>query len=254
MTSFFDLKGKTALIAGSGGLGRGAAVGLASAGADVVFADIDPTHCEAGTEAVSKYGVKTHELTFDIFDRKLTEKMIDDAIAFNGRIDILLNAVGISRMGHAEDLTMDDWMAVQNAFLNNVFFICQSVAVKSMIPQKYGKIINISSMSGVVVTGDMASPYCTAKAGLIHLSSALASEWVKYGINVNCISPGYMLTPLTEGFLSNPEVSSAVLASIPKRRFGRPEDMAGISIFLASDSSDYLVGQNLLLDGGYTVI
>ncbi len=254
MTSLFDLKGKTALIAGSGGLGRGAAVGLASAGADVVFADIDPTHCEAGTEAVSQFGARTKELTFDIFDYKQTEKMIDDAIAFKGRLDILVNGVGISRMGHAEEISFDDWMAVQTAFLNNVFFVCQTVAIKAMIPQKYGKIINISSMSGVVVTGNMASPYCTAKAGLIQMSKALAIEWVKYGISVNSISPGYMITPLTEGFLSNPEVSMGVLASIPKGRFGKPEDMAGISVFLASDSSDYLVGQNLLLDGGYTVI
>jgi 2-deoxy-D-gluconate 3-dehydrogenase len=254
MENIFDLKGRTALIAGSGGLGRGMAVGLASAGADIVFADIDPTHCAAGARDVADYGVKTCELVFDIFDRAGSEKMIDDAIAFNGRIDILANAVGISRMGHAEDLDLDDWMAVQNAFLNNVFYICQTVANKAMIPQRYGKIINISSISGVVVTGDQASPYCTAKAGLIHLSKALATEWVKYGVHVNSISPGYMITPLTEGFLSNPEVSSGILANIPKRRFGTPKDMAGIAVFLASDSSDYLVGQNIILDGGYTAV
>jgi NAD(P)-dependent dehydrogenase (short-subunit alcohol dehydrogenase family) len=254
MASLFNLKGKTALIAGSGGLGRGAAVGLASVGADIVFADIDPTHCAAGTAAVKDYDVKTRELTFDIFDRKLIDKMIDDAIAFNGHLDILVNGVGISRMGHAEELSIDDWMAVQNAFLNNVFYVCQTVAKKAMIPQKYGKIINIASMSGVVVTGNMASPYGAAKAGLVHLTKSLAIEWVKYGIGVNCISPGYMLTPLTEGFLSDPQVSSSILSNIPKGRFGKPEDMAGISVFLASDASDYLVGQNLILDGGYTVI
>ena len=254
METLFSLKGRTALIAGSGGLGRGMAVGLASAGADIIFADIDPTHCAAGVQAVADYDVNTCELSFDIFDRAATEKMVADAIAFNGRLDVLVNAVGISRMGHAEDLTVDDWMTVMNGFLNGVFYACQFAAVKAMIPQKYGKIISLSSISGMVVTGDMASPYCTAKAGLIHLTKALAAEWVKYGINVNCISPGYMLTPLTEGFLSNPEVLSGVIAGIPKRRIGKPEDMAGVAVFLASDSSDYMIGQNLVLDGGYTVV
>ncbi len=254
MAGLFNLKGKTALIAGSGGLGRGAAVGLASVGADIVFADIDPSHCAAGTAAVKDCNVKTHELTFDIFDRKQTEKMIDNAIAFNGRLDILVNGVGISRMGHSEEISMEDWMAVQNAFLNNVFYVCQTVANKAMIPHKYGKIINIASMSGVVVTGNMASPYGAAKAGLIHLTKSLAFEWVNHGISVNCISPGYMLTPLTEGFLSDPQTAKGILANIPKGRFGKPEDMAGICVFLASDTSDYLVGQNLVLDGGYTVI
>lgn len=253
MANLFNLKGKTALIAGSGGLGRGAAVGLASSGADIVFADINPAHCTAGTKAVSEYGVKTCELTFDIFDRKQTETMIDEAIAFNGRLDILFNAVGISRMGHADEISFDDWMAVQTAFLNHVFYICQTVAVKAMIPQKYGKIINVSSMSGVVVTGDMASPYCTAKAGVIQMTKCLASEWVKYGISVNCISPGYMITPLTEGFLSNPEIANGILTNVPKGRFGKPEDMAALAVFLASDSSEYLIGQNLIIDGGYTL-
>jgi len=254
MASIFNLRGKTALIAGSGGLGRGAAVGLASVGADVVFADIDPTHCAMGTAAVKDFDVKTKELTFDIFDHAQTDKMIDDAIAFNGHLDILVNGVGISKMGHAEEISLEDWMAVQNAFLNNVFYVCQTIANKTMIPHKYGKIINISSMSGVVVTGNMASPYGAAKAGLIHLTKSLAIEWVKYGIGVTCISPGYMITPLTEDFLGNPEVGKSILANIPKGRFGKPEDMAGIAVFLASDASDYLVGQNLLLDGGYSVI
>lgn len=253
MTPIFNLKGKTALIAGAGGLGRGAAVGLAATGTDIVFADIDPTHCAAGTKDVSEFDVDTHEITFDIFDLKQIDAMIDQAIAFKGRLDILVNAVGISRMGLAEEMSYDDWMTVQNGFLNNVFYLCQQVAIKTMIPNKAGKIINVASMSGVVVTGDMSAPYCTAKAGVIHMTHALASNWAKYGINVNCISPGYMLTPLTEGFLSDQEMAAGLLANIPKARFGKPKDMAGLAVYLSSDASDYMTGQNLIIDGGYTL-
>jgi NAD(P)-dependent dehydrogenase (short-subunit alcohol dehydrogenase family) len=254
MKTLFDLEGRTALIAGSGGLGKGMAKGLALAGADVVLADLNPANAAEGARLVREHGRKSLELTFDINDRSSIEKMVDDALGFRGRIDILANSVGISLMGHAEDFSLEDWNAVMQAFLTGVFSCCQVVARKAMIPQKYGKIINVASMSGMVVTGDMGSAYEAAKAGVIQLSRALGTEWAKYGINVNCISPGYMLTPLTEGFLSNPQMSEPILNATPKRRFGRPDDMAGAVVFLASDCADYVLAHNLVLDGGYTAM
>lgn len=254
LESLFSLKGRIALVAGAGGLGRGMAEGLAQAGATVIVADLNPANALKGASAVSAHGSESLALNFDITKRDTIEKLIDDTLAHFGRLDIMINSVGISRMGHAVDLTVDDWQAVIDAFLSGVFWSCQIVARKAMIPQKYGKIINVASMSGMVVTGDMGSSYATAKAGLIQLTRALATEWVKYGINVNCISPGYMYTALTEGFLSDPAVLESILNAIPKRRIGRPEDMAGAAVFLASEASDYIVGHNLVIDGGYTAI
>jgi 2-dehydro-3-deoxy-D-gluconate 5-dehydrogenase len=250
LESLFSLKGKTALVAGAGGLGIGMAEGFAKAGADVVLADKSAENTARGAKIVRDCGTKALELNFDIYDRDSIVQMVEDALKFSGRIDILANSVGISRMGHAEDLSVDDWQAVTNAFLSGVFYTCQLVGQKAMIPQKYGKIINIASISGMVVTGDMGSSYCTAKAGVIQLSKALATEWCKYGINVNCISPGYMLTALTENFLVG-DLLEHFLKGIPKGRIGQPEDMAGAAVFLASESSEYIIGQNLVIDGGY---
>ncbi len=252
MDKLFDLSGRTALVAGAGGLGGGMAEGLAIAGADVIVADLEPANTAKAAALVTRHGRRTLELHFDIMQRASIEKMVADALAFTGRIDILANSVGISRMGHAQDLSVDDWNAVIHGFLTGVFDCCQLVARKAMIPQKYGKIVNIASMSGMVVTGDMGSSYAAAKAGVIQFSRALGSEWAQYGINVNSISPGYMLTPLTEGFLSSPEVSQPILDATPKRRFGRPDDIAAAVVFLASDSADYVTCHNLVLDGGYT--
>ena len=251
LDSLFSLKGRTALVAGAGGLGIGMAEGFAKAGADVIVADVSPENTAHGAKVVTDCGTKAWELGFDIYDRDSIEKMVDEALKCTGRIDILANSVGISRMGHAEDLTVDDWQAVINAFLSGVFYTCQIVGQKAMIPQKFGKIINIASISGMVVTGDMGSSYCTAKAGVIQLSKALATEWCKYNINVNCISPGYMLTALTEGFLVG-DVLDHVVSGIPKGRIGTPEDMAGLAVFLASESAEYIIGQNIAIDGGYT--
>lgn len=251
--SMFDLKGRTALVAGAGGLGTGMAEGFARAGADVILADISSENTGRAAKIVEGSGVKAWQLPFDISKRDSIEKMVDDALKCTGRIDILVNSAGISRMGHAEDLTVEDWQTVTNAFLSGVFYSCQIVANKAMIPQKYGKIINIASISGMVVTGDKGSSYCTAKAGVIQLSKALGTEWCKYNINVNSISPGFIFTALTEGYLVG-DVLEHVQRSIPKGRIGEPEDMAGAAVFLASDSSEYITAQNLAIDGGYTAM
>ena len=251
--SMFDLKGRTALVAGAGGLGTGMAEGFARAGADVILADISSENTDRAAKIVEGFGVKAFQLTFDVLEHDSIEKLVDDALKCTGKIDILVNSVGVSRMGHAEDIAVEDWQTVINAFLSGVFYICQIVANKAMIPQKYGKIINIASISGMVVTGDMGSSYCTAKAGIIQLSKALGTEWCKYNINVNSISPGYMFTALTEGFLVG-EVLEHVQSSIPKGRIGTPEDMAGAAVFLASDSSEYITAHNLVIDGGYTAM
>lgn len=249
----FDLSNRTALIAGSGGLGTGIAEGFAQAGADVILADLNPENTEKAAKLVETHGTRSWQLQFDILNRESIERMVKDALKFTDRIDILVNSVGVSRMGHAEDLSAEDWQTVINAFLSGVFYSCQHVANQAMIPQKSGKIINLASISGLVVTGDRGSSYCTAKAGVIQLSKALGTEWCKYNINVNSISPGYIFTPLTENFLVG-DVLEGVENAIPKGRIGVPEDLAGAAVFLASDSSDYVTAHNLVVDGGYTAM
>ena len=254
LESLFGLKGRVALIAGAGGLGTGMAEGLAEAGADIVAADLSLEHAENAAKKARALGSKAAALTFDIWDRASIEKTVDDTLAKMGRLDILVNSVGINRMGHAVDITPEDWHAVIDGFLSGVFYFCQFAARKAMIPQKYGKIINVASQSGMVVTGNQGSSYGVAKAGVIHLSRALGTEWAQEGINVNSISPGYMLTPLTEGFFKDPEHYNKVASGVPKGRIGVPRDLAGAAVFLASSASDYMVGHNLVIDGGYTII
>jgi NAD(P)-dependent dehydrogenase (short-subunit alcohol dehydrogenase family) len=220
----------------------------------VVAADLDARHAEATAAAVRDAGSKALALTFDILDRASIDKMVDDTLAQMGRLDILVNSVGISRMAHAEDITQEDWDTVLGVFLSGLFWTCQSVAKKAMIPHKYGKIINIASMSGMVVTGDRGSNYAAAKAAVIQLSRALGTEWAKYGIYVNAISPGTMRTALTEPFLKDPEMYRQSVNAIPLRRVGEPADLAGSVVFLASSASDYILGHNLVVDGGYTAI
>jgi NAD(P)-dependent dehydrogenase (short-subunit alcohol dehydrogenase family) len=254
LESLFSLEERVALVAGAGGLGTGMAVGLAKAGAAVVTADVVPEHAEKAAEAVSSSGAKSFPLTFDIRDRGSIEALVDETLSEMGQLDILINSSGISRMGHAVDLGYEDWQAVIDVFLSGVFWCCQAAARKAMIPQGYGKIINIASISGMVVTGNRGSSYCTAKAGVIQLSRALGTEWAEHGINVNAISPGYMLTPLTEGFLGDPKAREELVRQIPKGRIGYPEDLAGAAVFLASDASDYITADNLVVDGGYTAM
>jgi len=254
LDALFDLTGKVALVAGAGGLGTAMAEALAGAGADVVCGDANPQNAAAAADRAGKLGRRSAALTFDIMQRASIEKLVDDALAQMGRLDILVNSVGIARMGPAVDLSPEDWNAVITAFLSGVFWTCQLVARKAMIPQKYGKIINIASMSGMVVTGNRGSSYAAAKAGVIQLSKALATEWAEYGLRVNSISPGYMRTALTEGMLKNPEIYANIVQSVPLHRVGEPRDLAGAAVFLASDASDYVTGHNLVIDGGYTAV
>lgn len=254
LESLFGLQGRVALVAGAGGLGTGMAEGLAEAGASVVTADVSLDNAEEAAAQVRKAGGKALALGFDIRDRASIEKVVDNTLANMGRLDILVNSVGISRMGHAVDITTDDWHCVIDTFLSGLFWCCQAAARKAMIPQKGGRIINLASMSGMVVTGDQGSSYAAAKAGVIQLSRALAVEWAPHNINVNAVSPGSMRTALTEAFLCDPDIYQSTLNSIPLRRVGVPRDMAGVAVFLASTASEYITGENLVVDGGYTAI
>ncbi|MDR1899002.1 MAG: SDR family oxidoreductase [Treponema sp.] len=248
MDGLFDLSGKKALVIGAGGIGGAIARGIAGAGADLVMADISPENLAAAEREIPG----SRGVTVDINRRENIRELFQTVLEISGTLDILVNAAGIGRMAPAIDITEEDWNAVVNHFLSGVFWSSQEAA-RIMLPQKKGKILNIASMSGVVVTGGSGSAYAAAKAGLIQLTKALATEWIGDGVYVNALSPGMVRTALTAGmFDNNEEAVRKTSANIPLGRIARPEDMIGPALFLLSKASDYVVGQNLLVDGGYT--
>lgn len=252
LAELFSLEGRVALVAGVGGLGKAMAVGLAQAGADVAMADIEPAHLEAAVREVSGSGRRWLSIPTDINDRDQAREMVARVVREWGRLDVLVNSAGISVMAPALEMTAEQWQTVVHHFLTAVFWCCQA-AGEVMVRQRWGSIVNVASMSGLVVTGDRGSSYAAAKAGVIHLTRALAAEWARYGVRVNAISPGVMRTRLTEPFLSDPAGLRDTLAKTPLGRVGEPEDLRGAVVFLASDASSFITGHNLVVDGGYTL-
>jgi 2-deoxy-D-gluconate 3-dehydrogenase len=246
----FNLNGKIALVSGAGqGLGQGMAVALAEAGADV--AGLDRAASTATGDAVRALGRRYHEIVCDL--RKASVLELNAIIAGTkqelGRLDILINNAGIIRRAPAIDFSEADWDDVLQINLRAAFFLAQAAA-RVMIPQGSGKIINIASMlsfqGGIIVPS-----YTAAKSGLAGITRALANEWAKHGINVNAIAPGYMATENTAALRANPERAPAILERIPAGRWGTPDDLKGITVFLASTASDYMHGAIIPVDGGW---
>ena len=185
----------------------------------------------------------------DLIDTKVIPKIIDAAVAEYGRIDILVNCAGIIRRAPALEFSEQDWDDVIQINQKSLFFLCQAAA-KEMLKQKKGKIINIASLlsfqGGIIVPS-----YAAAKSAVAGLTKALANEWASLGINVNAIAPGYMATEMTEALQKSAERAPAILARIPAGRWGTPEDMKGLAVFLASDAAEYVQGQVIAVDGGW---
>ncbi len=251
--NLFDLTGKNAFVIGSGGIGAAIAEGLAWQGANVVVADISEKNARSAAQRVTAAGTKADYIVADITKKADIEAMFAEMDRKIDRLDILVNSAGIGSFSSALDMTEEVWNTVVNHFLNSAFWCCQQGA-KRMVPNGHGKIINICSMSGMVVTGDVGSSYAAAKAGLIQVTKSLGCEWIRYGINVNGISPGMVRTALTDPmFDGNPEAVAEYDALIPLGRMAQPIDMVGAALFLAAPASDYIVGQNIVADGGYTL-
>ena len=165
------------------------------------------------------------------------------------RIDILLNAAGVNRRFPAEEVPEEVWDTILDTNLKGTFLCCQAVG-KVMIRQGGGKIINIGSLTSQIGIGTIA-PYSASKGGVLQLSRALAGEWARYGINVNCIGPGYFKTEMTQDLFKNKSWVEKALSRIPMKRFGKVEDLIGAAVFLASDASDYITGGIIFVDGGF---
>ena len=249
------VEGKVALVTGAGsGLGKCIALALAEAGADVILTELPSRIDNARTVAESIRSLERRALTLKLDVTSLTsiQRMVERSILEFSRIDILVNNAGINISKNALDVTEEDWDRVLDVNLKGVFFCAQAVG-REMIKRKSGKMINIASQNGVVGYYQRAA-YCSSKAGVVNLTRVLAIEWSPYRVNVNAVAPTFVLTPLTEKLFANPSFSREVLRRIPLGRLGKPEDVVGAVVFLASPAADLITGHTLLVDGGWTAI
>lgn len=250
MTSLFDLTGKRALVTGGGrGLGLGMATGLAEAGAKVVIIGSSAA-AEKSAQALREKGLDVTGLRGDLSDREGLPALFDRAVELlGGGIDILLNNAGVQRRNHCEDFTLEDWDAVLNVNLTTVFVLCQ-LAGRKMLAQGGGKIINMASMLSFF-GGFTVPAYAASKGGVAQLTKALSNEWAGRNIQVNAIAPGYMDTEMNTALVNDTGRNAEILGRIPAHRWGTPEDMKGLAVFLSSPASNYITGAVIPVDGGY---
>ncbi|HVN93164.1 MAG TPA: 2-dehydro-3-deoxy-D-gluconate 5-dehydrogenase KduD [Terracidiphilus sp.] len=245
----FSLEGKCALVTGSSrGLGLGIALALAEAGANVaVHGSSSPP--ESARQEVAARGVDSIALAGDVGDAAVCARLVEETVAHFGAIDILVNNAGIIRRSPAAEHSEEDWKAVIDVDLSSVFRLTQH-AGRNMLKRGSGKIINIASL--LTFQGGILVPsYAAAKGGVGQLTKAFANEWASKGINVNAIAPGYMDTDNTEALRNNPERARQILERIPAGHWGKPADLGGAAVFLASAASNYVHGHILVVDGGW---
>ncbi len=246
----FDLSGKVAMITGaSRGLGQSMGRALAMAGADLVITSREVGSLTAFKEEVEGLGRRVCAVELDVRDQDSIHAAVDAAIADLSRIDILVNNAGCNRRKPAVEVSWEDWCEVIDTNLRGSFFVAQSVAIKSMIPKGYGRIINIGSVTSVFGYAGMA-PYCASRGGTRQLTMSLADEWGRHGITVNCLAPGWIETNQNTELFAQRDWLEYLCDRIPLERPGQPRDLDGAVVFLASQASAYITGQTLLVDGG----
>jgi 2-deoxy-D-gluconate 3-dehydrogenase len=248
--NLFDLSGKRALVTGSSrGIGRAIAEAFLEAGAEVIVNGVaDRVHQTA--EALSaQAGRKVIAIQADLGQRQDVKRLFDESLQTLGGLDIICVNHGLQRAHHAEDFPIEDWDTVLEVDLTSMFMLDQ-LAGKHMLANGGGKIINIASLISVI--GGMTVPaYAAAKGGVVQLTKALSNEWAGRGVNVNAIIPGFIHTDLTEDLVHDPGEGAQLLARIPVGRWGVPDDLKGLAVFLASAASDYVTGVAIPVDGGF---
>lgn len=248
----YDLSGKVALVTGAGrGLGAQIALALAAYGSDVIVADRTLAGTEQTREAVKALGRRSISGQADLASVPAIQAMVAEAVEEFGHIDILVNNAGVNITQWAVDVTEQAWDTVLAVNLKGVFFCSQAVG-KVMIRQKRGKIINVSSQAGAIAIPQRAA-YCSSKGGINQLTRLLALEWAPHQINVNAVAPTFLDTPWTKQMFQNEEFHRYVLASIPLGRIGKPSDVTGAVVYLASSAADMVTGHILNVDGGWTI-
>ncbi len=251
--ALFDLSGRTALITGaSRGLGRAIAQGLAEAGAALVLNATDAGRLAAAAEALRAAGHSVREARFDVTDEAAAQAGFAALDAQGIAVDILVNNAGIQIRRPMLELETADWRRVIETNLTSAFVVGREAA-RRMVPRGRGKIINIGSLMSETGRATIA-PYTAAKGGIKMLTRAMTAEWAQHGIQANAIGPGYMQTEMTQALAADPAFDAWVTGRTPARRWGRPEELIGAAVFLASSASDYVNGQIIYVDGGMLAV
>ena len=253
MAALFDLSGRTALVTGaSRGLGRAMAQGLAEAGASLVLNGTDPGRLAEAAAALRAAGHRVEEAPFDVTDEAAIAAAFAGLDARGIAVDVLVNNAGIQFRRPMVELDTADWRRVLDTNLTGAFVVGREAA-RRMIPRGAGKIINIGSLTSAAARATVA-PYTVAKGGLKMLTQAMTAEWARHGLQANAIGPGYMLTDMNQALVDDPAFNDWVLGRTPARRWGRPEELVGAAVFLASAASDYVNGQIIYVDGGMLAV
>jgi gluconate 5-dehydrogenase len=249
----FDLTGKTALVTGSSrGLGRAMAQGLAAAGAALVLNGSDAGRLATAAAEMRAAGCTVHEACFDVTDEAAAMAAFARFDADGIAVDILVNNAGIQLRKPLVELSTAEWQRVIDTNLTSAFVMGREAA-KRMIPRGRGKVINIGSLTSELARATVA-PYTVAKGGIKMLTRSMAAEWAEHGIQANAIGPGYMLTDMNQALIENPTFDAWVKGRTPARRWGKPEELVGAAVFLASAASDYVNGQIIYVDGGMLAV
>ena len=249
----FRLDGRVALVTGGGrGIGKALAEALGQAGAKVAIADLDIEMAEATATEMRGAGIETVAFEADVADQDSVKAMVASVVDHYGSLDIAFNNAGVNYNSAAEDTTMEEWDKTFNINLRGVFMCCQEEG-RVMLEQGKGVIINMASMGGRLVPHPQKqAAYNAAKAGVAHLTRSLSTEWASRGVRVNSLSPGFINTELLQSDALK-HFHSVWLPQVPIEKFGEVEDLQGTIVYLASDASAYMIGQDIVVDGGVTI-
>jgi NAD(P)-dependent dehydrogenase (short-subunit alcohol dehydrogenase family) len=246
----FSLADKIVIVTGAGrGLGKAIAVGVAEAGADVVAVSRTPDELEVTAGAVRELGRQAITVPADVTKIADIDRVVQRTLAEFGRIDVLVNNAGKNILQYAVDVTEEAWDSIVDLNLKATFFFSQRVG-KVMLDQRKGKIVNMASQMAMVGYYKRAA-YCASKGGVAQLTKVLAVEWASHGINVNCVAPTFVETPLTAPMFADEGFREEVISRIPLGKIAQPKDVVGAVIYLSSAASDFVTGHTLLVDGGW---
>jgi 2-deoxy-D-gluconate 3-dehydrogenase len=249
----FDLTGKVAVVTGgNGGLGLGMAMGLAHAGANIVVASRNQEKTRQAVHTIEALGVKAMGVYLDVLQPELVEACLQQTVDAFGGLDILVANSGTVVRKPPEELSIEEWDLVIDTNLKGTFLCCKA-AFPHLVKRGGGKIITNGSMFSIFGS-TVRSAYPASKGGIVQLTKSLAVSWARFNIQVNCIIPGWLKTDLTRQVYEHPEWNPAILKRTPAGRWGVPDDMRGVAVFLASRASDFITGQSIAVDGGFSVM